>query len=432
MMTTRLTLRSILGVIAVPLSALLTLAVVLNAPIAQANHPEHFEQPGQPDHTTAPAGPNDVTIAGFAFNPAVITVTAGSTVMWTNTDPFTHTTTSDIGSLDPWDSGQLGQNGTFSKVFNTPGTYNYHCTIHFLTMFGTVIVVAAQPPTSVDIAGPTTGGANVTQFFTATVSPVSTTQPITYVWEATGQAPITHSNGGLNDSIGLAWPPGTAGSQLITVTAMNSLGNQSNSHGILITPTVMPGITDVSIAFPAFNPAVITISVGSSVRWTNTDPFTHTTTSDIGSLDPWDSGQLGPNGIFTKTFNTPGTYPYHCDIHPIMQGTVIVIGPQSQPPTEVTIDGPTEGVIDTAAYTFTATINPVTATQPITYMWQATGQSDVAHLGGITDTIVFTWAAGTMGTQLITTTASNDGGSVTGTHFIIFGASKIYLPLVMR
>ncbi|HZY41142.1 MAG TPA: hypothetical protein VFF59_03990, partial [Anaerolineae bacterium] len=75
---------------------------------------------------------------------------------------------------------------------------------------------------------------------------------------------------------------------------------------------------------------------------------------------------------------------------------------------------------------------PVTATQPITYMWQATGQSDVAHLGGITDTIVFTWAAGTMGTQLITTTASNDGGSVTGTHFIIFGASKIYLPLVMR
>src|SRR5512136_1640411 len=44
----------------------------------------------------------DVTISGLAFNPTVITVTAGSTVRWTNADPFTHTTTSDIGSLDPW------------------------------------------------------------------------------------------------------------------------------------------------------------------------------------------------------------------------------------------------------------------------------------------------------------------------------------------
>ena len=431
-MTTRLTLRSILGVIAVTLSVLLTLAVALNAPIAQADHPGHLNSVGRPDQPTTVDGPNDVTIAGFAFNPAVITVTAGSTVMWTNTDPFTHTTTSDVGSLDPWDSGQLGQNGTFSKVFNTPGTYHYHCAIHFLSMFGTVVVVAAQPPTSVEIAGPANGSANVTQYFTATVSPVSTTQPIAYVWEATGQVPITHSNGGLNDSIGLAWPSGMAGSQLITVTALNSLGNQSNSHSILITPPVTPGITDVSIAFPAFNPAVITISVGSSVRWTNTDPFTHTTTSDIGSLDPWDSGQLGPNGTFTKTFNTPGTYPYHCNIHAIMQGTVIVIGSQSQPPTAVTIDGPVDGVID-AAYTFTATINPVTATQPITVMWQATGQSDVAHLlGEISDTIVFTWTSGTTGTQLITATATNDSGSSLGTHVIIFGASKIYLPLIMR
>ena len=119
------------------------------------------------------------------------------------------------------------------------------------------------------------------------------------------------------------------------------------------------------------------------------------------------------------------------NIHAIMQGTVIVIGSQSQPPTAVTIDGPVDGVIDTA-HTFTANIEPVTAAQPITYVWQATGQSDVAHLGGISDTIVFTWTSGTTGTQLITATATNDSGSSLGTHVIIFGASKIYLPLIRR
>ncbi len=429
MMSMRLTLKSVLAVIVVTLSALLTLAVALDAPPAQADHHGHLDYVGRSNQTTVGGGSNDVTIVGFAFNPSVITVTAGSAVTWTNTDPFTHTTTSDIGSLDPWDSGQLGKSDTFSKVFNAPGTYPYHCAIHFLSMFGTVVVVAAQPPTGVDIAGPTSGSANATQFFTATVSPVSTTQPITYVWEATNQVPITHSNGGLNDSIGLMWPSGMEGSQLITVTALNDLGSQSNSRSILITPPVTPEITDVSIAYPAFNPAVITISVGSSVRWTNTDPFTHTTTSDIGSLDPWDSGELGPNGVFTKTFNTPGNFTYHCNIHTIMQGTVRVIDTQS--PAAVTIDGPMSGSNDTP-YTFTATVEPITAIQPITYVWQAAGQSDVVHLAGLSDTVVLTWTAGMTGTQLITTTASNDHGSIMGTHMIIIGGTRLYLPVILR
>ncbi len=45
---------------------------------------------------------------------------------------------------------------------------------------------------------------------------------------------------------------------------------------------------------------------------------------------------------------------------------------------------------------------------------------------------MFTWTSGTTGTQLITATATNEGGMATETHFIIFNAKHVYLPPVLR
>lgn len=81
-----------------------------------------------------PAATSDVSIVDFAFTPAAITVSVGSTVEWLNTGTFTHTTTSDT-SL--WNSGQLGPGDSFSTTFNAPGIYLYHCAIH-ANMTGTV------------------------------------------------------------------------------------------------------------------------------------------------------------------------------------------------------------------------------------------------------------------------------------------------------
>ena len=78
----------------------------------------------------------------------------------------------------------------------------------------------------------------------------------------------------------------------------------------------------VSIAGFAFVPATITVNAGQSITWTNTDPVAHTTTSD--DRTSWDSGDLGPNASFTTTFSQPGTYAYHCTVHPFIRGTVIV------------------------------------------------------------------------------------------------------------
>ena len=159
-------------------------------------------------------------------------------------------------------------------------------------------------------------------------------------------------------------------------------------------PASTSAITDVSIVDFAFEPSTITITAGSSVRWTRSPAsiFTHTTTSDAGSMDPWNSGDLAPGASFTKQFNTPGTFTYHCEHHPFtMNGTVVVLPAGPVPPAAVSIAGPFVGVIDTA-YTFTATVSPLTATVPITYFWQATGQSPIMHTGSeLSDTVVFTW-----------------------------------------
>lgn len=81
-------------------------------------------------------GTNEVWIQGSAYNPATITVDAGTTIKWINKDNIGHTVTSDNNLFD---SGTLNLNGTFSLNFPAAGTYSYHCIPHpFMT--ATVVV----------------------------------------------------------------------------------------------------------------------------------------------------------------------------------------------------------------------------------------------------------------------------------------------------
>ncbi|MDP9168433.1 MAG: cupredoxin family copper-binding protein [Actinomycetota bacterium] len=90
----------------------------------------------QADASTAPVGPDAITIDGFAFAPASLTVPAGSTVTWTNRDEDPHTVVAGNGSFH---SQALGAGGTYSFTFPTAGTFDYICSIHPF-MHGTVVV----------------------------------------------------------------------------------------------------------------------------------------------------------------------------------------------------------------------------------------------------------------------------------------------------
>lgn len=102
------------------------------------------------------------------FSPKTVTSAFGTTFKWTNDDSITHTTTQN-SPLSLWDSGNLADGDTFSKVVNFAGTYSYHCNIHS-SMTGTIKVPITVSPTS---------GTTSTSF-TITVAAVSAPSGYTY------------------------------------------------------------------------------------------------------------------------------------------------------------------------------------------------------------------------------------------------------------
>jgi hypothetical protein len=89
--------------------------------------------------------------------------------------------------------------------------------------------IAPCPVTGVALSGPTSGQAQTAYQFTAMAGPVSATQQITYVWQASSQATITHTNG-LSDTQTYSWP--ASGSQLVAVSAQNGSGTVLTTQNI--------------------------------------------------------------------------------------------------------------------------------------------------------------------------------------------------------
>jgi plastocyanin len=96
-------------------------------------------QAGNVSGASTPVATDSVAIKNFAFSPATVTVTAGSTVVWTNNDSIQHDVTFNGGGIV---SGAMNHNDTFSHTFPTAGTYHYICSIHPF-MHGTVIVTSS-------------------------------------------------------------------------------------------------------------------------------------------------------------------------------------------------------------------------------------------------------------------------------------------------
>jgi plastocyanin len=74
----------------------------------------------------------------------------------------------------------------------------------------------------------------------------------------------------------------------------------------------------------AFSPAAISIKAGTSVTWINQDGTDHTVVSDPGAPGAFESKNPGNGGSYSFSFSKPGTYTYHCSIHPSMTGTITV------------------------------------------------------------------------------------------------------------
>lgn len=84
-------------------------------------------------------------------------------------------------------------------------------------------------------------------------------------------------------------------------------------------PTQVSSSSAVTIQGFAFSPQTLTIKAGTTVTWTNNDTAAHTVVSSS-----FTSEQLGKGQTYEYTFSQPGTFDYHCSIHPSMTGQIIV------------------------------------------------------------------------------------------------------------
>jgi plastocyanin len=111
----------------------------------------------------------------------------------------------------------------------------------------------------------------------------------------------------------------------VAIIAAACNGTGSTAYGApastTATTTAATATNAATIRGFSFQPDVLKVKVGAKVTWTNDDTVAHTVTADTNSFA---SGNLQPGGSFSFTFTRPGTYAYHCSIHPSMHGSVVV------------------------------------------------------------------------------------------------------------
>jgi plastocyanin len=86
--------------------------------------------------TVAEGGTVEIAVVNFGFQPAEVTVAAGTTVVWRNVSPTTHTVAAKNRSFE---SEFIEPGGSYSVTLREPGVYDYECTLH-PEMVGRIIV----------------------------------------------------------------------------------------------------------------------------------------------------------------------------------------------------------------------------------------------------------------------------------------------------
>lgn len=103
----------------------------------------------------------------------------------------------------------------------------------------------------------------------------------------------------------------------------NTQTSTMNMKPATSTDSAPQSTNNVSINNFIFSPSSITVKKGTTVTWTNNDSVSHTVTEMDGQTG-LDSGTLEHGKSYSFTFNSLGTFKYHCSIHPSMVGTVTV------------------------------------------------------------------------------------------------------------
>ena len=89
---------------------------------------------------------------------------------------------------------------------------------------------------------------------------------------------------------------------------------------LVLTPAPAPRDTNVTIDNFTFEPAQLTVKVGTTVTWKNRDDIPHT----VVSAGKFRSKTMDTDDSFSFTFTAAGDYKYFCSLHPHMTGMIKV------------------------------------------------------------------------------------------------------------
>jgi plastocyanin len=144
-----------------------------------------------------------------------------------------------------------------------------------------------------------------------------------------GRSELRIGLGALNGSghTGVAWLGADGDSTQVTVMLIEPGTMASEGAAAAQEPATAAANTSaeslaVEIKGFAYNPPTIEVPVGGSVTWTNQDSAPHTATAPDHEI--LQSGAIAFGESYTQTFDTAGTYDYHCEFHPNMHGEIVV------------------------------------------------------------------------------------------------------------
>ena len=104
--------------------------------------------------------------------------------------------------------------------------------------------------------------------------------------------------------------------------ASTAAGSPASAAACAVAPAGAAATVNVTIKDFKFSPQPVQAKVGDVVAWKNDDTAAHTATMDAGTCD---TDQIAPGTSAMLVFTAPGTYAYHCKIHPAMTGFTVEV-----------------------------------------------------------------------------------------------------------
>lgn len=115
---------------------------------------------------------------------------------------------------------------------------------------------------------------------------------------------------------------GSPGTATINVSVTRDAVTATGSSAITVAAVTYPNTATVTAPSVAFSPPSVDIQAGGSVTWTF-GALAHNVNFNAQTGAPA-AIPTTSNGSVTRTFTTAGSFPYHCQVHDGMSGTVVV------------------------------------------------------------------------------------------------------------